>query len=362
MRALVGVGDPARHLARVHGCIAHEAEHGHGAFVHAAGHAVAGLLGAFGEVDAAPVQPGRRTGFQTTLGQLQLLQTRRQRHRRWVPRPAGRVVVQAHMDLAVQESARRQHHRAAAKADTHLRHSPHHAVALHHQVVHGLLEQPQIRLVLQHAADGGLVQDAVSLRPRGAHGGALAAVENAELDAALVRGQRHGATQRIHLFHQVALADAANAGVAAHLPQRLDVVREQQRSLPQARGSQRGLGARMATADNDHIKFLGIQHGTTPGPTGPHPNTSHKPSTGALVPAQRRPCGPCSGKPPIFPPLAGARPRALPPAIASSVRPVLGWTVSRETSAFDRALHSPARGLHPQEPCTGPVLQPKNSS
>jgi hypothetical protein len=162
------------------------------------------------------------------------------------------------MDLAVEEGARRQHHRARAKSDAHLRNGTHHAIALNHQVIHGLLEQPEVGLVLQHAADGGLVQNAVSLRARGAHGRPLGAVENAELDAALVRGQRHGAAQRVHLLDEVALANAADAGVAAHLPQRLDVVREQQRLAAHARRGQRGLGAGMAAAYDDDIKFLGV--------------------------------------------------------------------------------------------------------
>jgi hypothetical protein len=45
--------------------------------------------------------------------------------------------------------------------------------------------------------------------------------------------------------------------VAAHLPQRLDVVRQQQRLAAHAGRGQRGFGAGMAAADHDHIKFLG---------------------------------------------------------------------------------------------------------
>src|SRR5256885_11331868 len=59
-----------------------------------------------------------------------------------------------------------------------------HAVALDHEVVHRLLEQPQVGLVLQHVADGGLVENAVGLGARGTHGRALGAVEDAELYAA----------------------------------------------------------------------------------------------------------------------------------------------------------------------------------
>src|SRR3989344_1241309 len=74
------------------------------------------------------------------------------------------------MDLAVQKGACGEHHGPRAEPDTDLRDGAHHAVALHHQVVHSLLEQPQVRLVLQHPADGRLVQNAVGLRPRAPHG------------------------------------------------------------------------------------------------------------------------------------------------------------------------------------------------
>ena len=162
-------------------------------------------------------QPGWCTGLQAALRQLQFLEPCRQRHRWWVARPASSVVVQPHMDLAVQKSPGRQHHRAAAKADTHLRHGAHHPVALHHQIVHRLLEQPQVRLVLDHAANRGLVQNPVCLGTGGAHGGAFARIQNAELDTAFIGGQRHRAAHRIDLFDQMALANTAYRRVAAHL-------------------------------------------------------------------------------------------------------------------------------------------------
>ena len=242
---------------------AHEAEHRHGGAL-ATWHAITWLLGALGKVDAASVQPRRRAGLEPALRQLEFLEPCAQGLRRRVARPPGRVVVQAHMDLAVQEGASRQHDGAAAEADAHLRDGADHAVALDHQVVHRLLEQPQVGLVLQHAADRGLVQHAVGLGARGAHGRALAGIEDAELDAALVGGQRHGAAQRVDLLDQMALADAADGRVAAHLAQRLDVVGQQQRLAAHAGGGQRRLGAGMAAADDDDVEFLGIQHGAQP--------------------------------------------------------------------------------------------------
>jgi len=50
-------------------------------------------------------------------------------------------------------------------------------------------------------------------------------------------------------------------GVAAHLAQGLDVVRQQQRLAAHARRRQRRLGAGMATADDDHVKVLWVKHG-----------------------------------------------------------------------------------------------------
>jgi hypothetical protein len=43
---------------------------------------------------------------------------------------------------------------------------------------------------------------------------------------------RHRAAQRVDLLDQMALADAADRRVAAHLAERLDVVRQQQRGAP----------------------------------------------------------------------------------------------------------------------------------
>ena len=141
-----------------------------------------------------------------------------------------------------------------------MRYSAHHPITLDHQVIDRLLKQPEVGLVFEHAADGGFVQNTVGLRPRGAHRRAFGAVQNTELDTALVSGQRHGAAHRVHLLHQMTLADAADRRVAAHLAQGLNVVGQQQRFAAHAGAGQRRFGAGMAAADDDHVKFLGIKH------------------------------------------------------------------------------------------------------
>ncbi len=164
------------------------------------------------------------------------------------------------MDLAVQKSAGRQHHGARTKTDAHLRDRTHHPVAFDHQIIDGLLEQPELGLVFQHATDRGLVKNTVGLGASSTHGRPLGAVEDAELDAAFVGGQRHRAAQGVHLFDQMALANATNGRVAAHLPQRLDVVRQQQSFAAHACRSQRSFGSGMAATDHDHIEFLRVKH------------------------------------------------------------------------------------------------------
>jgi len=84
------------------------------------------------------------------------------------------------------------HHGAGMKVHTHVGAHPRHGVALEDQVIHRLLEQGQVRLVLHHGADCGLVAHAVSLRTGRTHRRPLAGVEDAELDAAQVRRPGHG--------------------------------------------------------------------------------------------------------------------------------------------------------------------------
>src|SRR4030065_670786 len=61
---------------------------------------------------------------------------------------------------------------------------------------------------------------------------------------------------RIDLFHQVALADAADRRVAGHGADGLDIVRKQQGVGAQARTGRGRLGAGMAAANSDYVRGL----------------------------------------------------------------------------------------------------------
>ena len=89
-----------------------------------------------------------------------------------------------------------------------------------------LLKQGQIRLRLEQPANASLVQLPVGLGAGGPHRGSLAGVQRAKLNSSLVGGDRHRTAESIDLPDEVALADAADGRIAAHLPQSLDAVRE----------------------------------------------------------------------------------------------------------------------------------------
>ena len=146
----------------------------------------------------------------------------------------------------------------AAKLDAAQRHAADDAVICQAQVGDLLLKQPQVRLRLESPAHRALVELAVRLRARRAHRRSLARVEGAKLDARRIGGERHDAAERIDLLDEVALADAADRGVAAHLAESLDVVREQERAPAHAGGRERRLGAGVPASHHDDVE-LGLK-------------------------------------------------------------------------------------------------------
>src|SRR5690606_20440493 len=248
----VGVGNPATGLLRMFGRAADKTHHRN--------RRVAPLLVETIEIDGAGVNARRRAGFQAIDTQRQFAQTFCQCDRRRITGATAGVIFEADMDFAAEERAGTQHDRAREKADAGVGDSAFDTIAMHDQIVDGLLENLQIRLVFQDFADRRLVQHAVGLDAGGAHGRTLAAVEHAELDAAAVGGARHGAAEGIDFLDQMAFADAADGRIARHLAEGYDVVGQQQGSAAHARRGQAGLGAGMAAADDDDIKTFRVVH------------------------------------------------------------------------------------------------------
>ena len=114
--------------------------------------------------------------------------------------------------------------------------------------------------MFQGLADCHTIQLTIGLRPGRSYRRPLTPIENAKLDTGAVGGQRPRTAQRIDLLDQVALADTTDRRIAAHLPQGIDVVGQQQGARTHPRRGERGLGAGMTTTYDYHIKASGIIH------------------------------------------------------------------------------------------------------
>ena len=116
----------------------------------------------------------------------------------------------------------------------------------------GLLEL-EVFLLFQGQLHDLLVLAAVGLGPEGMDGGTLAPVEHAVLDAGPVGGHAHLAAQGVQLPDQMALAGAADGGIAGQIAHGVQIDGENDRIEAQTGGSQCGLNARMTRTDDGHI-------------------------------------------------------------------------------------------------------------
>ncbi|MNQ87642.1 hypothetical protein D3C85_1028740 [compost metagenome] len=210
VRTGVRVGNPARKLARVHAGVAHVRKHRNRI-------QIAGLFFQDAVVDRAAVDARGGARLKAPLRKLQFLQALSQGYRRGIAGTAAGIILQTHVNQAIEEGACRQHHGLGPELQTNLCHSTDHPVALHRQILDGLLEQPKIRLIFQTAADRLSIKHTVCLRAGRTHSGPLRAIQNAELYPRFVRRQGHRATQGIDLFNKVALANSADGRIARHL-------------------------------------------------------------------------------------------------------------------------------------------------
>jgi hypothetical protein len=104
--------------------------------------------------------------------------------------------------------------------------------------------------VFQEPAGGDAVLHPVGLGPGPAHGHAPAGVEDAEVDAIGVGEPAHSPAQGVQLPHHVPLAHAADAGVAAHLADLIQVHGEQGGGHTHAGGNVRRLDAGVPASDH----------------------------------------------------------------------------------------------------------------
>ena len=153
---------------------------------------------------------------------------------------------------------------ARKKTYTDLRDYAFDAIAIDDQIVDRLLENTQVRLIFDNVRIAAWYSTR-SAWARVARTAGPCAVQDAELDAAAIGGQRHRAAECVDLLDQMAFADAADGRIARHLAERFDTVRQQQRFAAEPCRGQTGLGTGMTAADNDHAVVFRVFHGALSG-------------------------------------------------------------------------------------------------
>ena len=128
------------------------------------------------------------------------------------------------------------------------------ASLVENQVLYLGLEQLEAGQRRQQVPDTARVEPPVGLGARTTHGGALAAVQHPELDAARVDRASHQPVQRVDLAHQMAAAKTADRRIAGHRADGFEPLGHQRRPRTHPRAGRSGLAASVTTADNDDVE------------------------------------------------------------------------------------------------------------
>jgi hypothetical protein len=167
---------------------------------------------------------------------------------------------EANVDQTGQESPGREYHCTSPELQSELCDNPNCGVTLQQKIIHGLLEQPEVRLALEPTSYRVPIEHSICLCAGCANGWSFTGIEDAKLNAGLICSFGHDATQRIYLFDEMSFSNAAYGRVAGHLAQGLDAVSQQQGSVAHPSGSKGSFGAGMSAADHDYVDFLRKLH------------------------------------------------------------------------------------------------------
>ena len=219
-------------------------------------------------VDGRAAQARGRSRLETAQWQAGGAQAIGQAERGGLAVTAGGNARLADVDHAAEEGAGREDNRirrqlAPVRADN--------AADLavpHDKVLHRARDDGEARGRGNEFLHGGAVKVAVALGAGAAHGRALGAVEQAELNAGGVGCQPHQPAHRVDFADKVALAEAADRRVAAHLADGGRRVGDERSRRAQACGGRGRLDARMAAADHDDCIVAHARHIESDAPAG----------------------------------------------------------------------------------------------
>ena len=214
---------------------------------------IAGLDFETVEIDGAGVEARTGAGLEAAKRETVVGIVLRQSVGRELTGSTGRELAEPDVDHAAKEGAGADHDGTRFIRLTHLRDNAAHAFAIHQQALDQCLFDVKAVLRLQPRLHLQAVTEFVRLGAVAAHGGTLAAIQYAELDAGPVNAMRHLAAHGVDLTHQVPLGNAADGRIAGHQGNAVQVGRENRRATPQARGGKGGLATSVSSAYDNHI-------------------------------------------------------------------------------------------------------------
>ena len=268
--ALVGVGDGAGELPQLEVGVSPGVEGavGLGAAVQAAPGAaaeegrglVAGLQAAGGEVDGAAFDARRGAGFEAAEGEAESGEAGGDAAGRTAEAPAGEVV-HADVQQAAHEGAAAEDDGAGFDALPPRGADAGDAAPIGGDVDGFALEELEAGGGFEHPFHAGAVGEFVALGAGGADAGAFRGVEGAELDGGGVCIEAHGAAEGVDFADHVAFGEAADGGVAAHLPDGVEVLGDEGDAAAEAGDGEGGFDAGVPAADDDDVKAALVGEG-----------------------------------------------------------------------------------------------------
>src|SRR6267378_4701272 len=247
LELFAGPCDPAGHLTRpLDTLVEGEAEVG----------AVAVLPLDLAPVHGAAIDARRRAGLEARYYKSNVFNHLRHLYRWLISRTARRNLgVGADVNATAEESAGCDDDGARAEATSVFRLDPGdpRAGLVEEQICDHPLREVEGRESLEQRAHRATIERPVALRARGPDGRALGAIQHAELNGRAIGGAAHDAAQCIDLADDGTLGDSTNSRIAGHLADRIQDGSEQQSLGSEARRHGSGLGAGVATTDDDYV-------------------------------------------------------------------------------------------------------------
>src|SRR5262249_48772194 len=206
-------------------------------------------------VDGAAVEPRRRSSLEPPERKSESPQGQRQAERGRLPHAPRRRLPLADMDEPAQEGSRGQYDRPCPKLAPIRALEPADSLAADYQVLRLGFDHHEVRGGADRLLHGPGIEPAVRLRARPAHGGPLATVEHAELDAGKIGRGPHETVERVDLTHEMALAQAFDRRIARHRADGREAMGDERDLGAHARGGRGGLATGMAATHDDAIVF-----------------------------------------------------------------------------------------------------------